>query len=129
MTMFLVDHLPGCTPAARCASCEAMAFLQKNLTPEQYRSFERILKNASSPHGDILRRPWEEVFELSFRVQTALRMDQRNTVADIVRMTKQEFNRTPNIGKLSVQELEEALTAHGLRFGMKVPGDPSNSGE
>jgi len=90
------------------------------LTPEQFNAFIEILKKDTfvPASSALLERTWDGVLELSTRIRVALETDNKFTLGDIVRMTKSEFLRTPNIGKLSVSELEAELAKHGLRFGM-----------
>ena len=124
MPQFLIEHLDGCTPAMPCASCEAMAFLKNKLSPEDFKEFLQMLEDAAvdpsdTPPNAILSSPWAEELQVSNRIATALREERKHTVGDVVRMTRGEIERMPNIGKTSILALEEELAKHGLRLGMK----------
>lgn len=54
--------------------------------------------------------------ELSVRSVNALTNDGMDTVGDIVKRSKRDLMGIPNIGKRSVQEIEEVLLDMGLRL-------------
>ncbi len=73
------------------------------------------------PKGDelakILARPLEDL-ELSGRTLNTLKADGLTTIGELVVRTAQDLLRTPNFGRKSLAEIEEALARFGLRLGM-----------
>ena len=73
------------------------------------------------PKGDelseLLNRPLEDL-ELSGRTLNTLKADGLVTIQDLVARTAQDLLRTPNFGRKSLAEIEEALARFGLRLGM-----------
>lgn len=67
---------------------------------------------------DLLSRPVEDLTELSVRSRNSLQKEQILTVRDLVERTEQEMLSIENFGKKSLQEINEFLMGHGLRFGM-----------
>ena len=47
--------------------------------------------------------------ELSIRSMNGLRLEGFKTVGDLIKSTEQHLRRIPNIGKMSVNEIREAL--------------------
>ena len=56
--------------------------------------------------------------ELSVRSMNGLKLEGFKTVGDLTKSTKQYLRRIPNIGKMSVNEIEEVLKNLGLQLGM-----------
>lgn len=54
--------------------------------------------------------------EMSTRVINALAADQIKTIGELVQKTKAELSRMPNIGRLSIHEIETFLASYGLEL-------------
>lgn len=67
---------------------------------------------------DIVDRPLEE-FDISVRSRHTLEKGNIRTLGDIARRTEEEILQIENFGRKSLQEVEDLLATHGLRFGMK----------
>ncbi|RME85275.1 MAG: DNA-directed RNA polymerase subunit alpha, partial [Zetaproteobacteria bacterium] len=68
---------------------------------------------------ELLARSIDDL-EMSWRTSNTLKAQGIMTVGELVRHTPQELLRTPNFGRKSLAEIEEALARHGLRLGMQV---------
>ena len=70
--------------------------------------------------ASLLSTPVSE-FELSVRSRNCLaKMNVRN-LGDLVRLSEEDLLGFKNFGETSLREIEEMLTARGLRFGMRLP--------
>lgn len=67
---------------------------------------------------DLVNRPLEE-FDISVRSRHTLEKGNIHTLGDIAKRTEDEILQIENFGRKSLQEVEDLLRAHGLRFGMK----------
>ncbi len=67
---------------------------------------------------DLVNRPLEE-FDISVRSRHTLEKGNIRTLGDIARRTEDEILQIENFGRKSLQEVEDLLSNHGLRFGMK----------
>jgi DNA-directed RNA polymerase subunit alpha len=67
---------------------------------------------------DVVDRPLEE-FDISVRSRHTLEKGNIRTLGDIARRTEEEILQIENFGRKSLQEVEDLLATHGLRFGMK----------
>ena len=67
---------------------------------------------------DVFNRPIDDL-ELSYRSGHNLAIDNIKCVGDLVRLSKPQLMRIPEIGRKSVNELIEVLTGMSLRLGMK----------
>jgi len=56
--------------------------------------------------------------ELSIRVMNGLKINEINTIGDLVKLTEGEFLRTPNFGRKSLNEIREVLSGMSLKLGM-----------
>ena len=56
--------------------------------------------------------------ELSVRSMNGLRLEGFKTVGDLTKSTKKYLRRIPNIGKMSANEIEQAVKDLGLELGM-----------
>ena len=66
----------------------------------------------------ILDTPIESL-ELSTRVQSALLGDNIKTIGELVICNQRRVCQIPNIGNLSLREINDALQSRGLHLGMK----------
>jgi len=67
---------------------------------------------------DVVDRPLEE-FDISVRSRHTLEKGNIRTLGDIARRSEEEILQIENFGRKSLQEVEDLLATHGLRFGMK----------
>lgn len=135
MPKILFDHLDGCKPTKPCASCVVHEFLRANLEPGKYEEFLALLEKSIGVKIDTidtgnkaeidLDMPFDKLLELSSRAKNMLQNDNINTVAELVRKSKQELRRIPNFGKISLTELEQELSKVGLKLNMHIP--PTNA--
>lgn len=71
----------------------------------------------------LLLRPVEDL-ELASRSANCLRAESVFCIGDLIQRTESELLRTPNLGRKSLNEIKEALSARGLALGMKLEGWP-----
>jgi hypothetical protein len=67
--------------------------------------------------------------ELSVRTANCLRNDNIVYIGDLVQKTEAEMLRTPNFGRMSLNEIKEVLAQLGLHLGMEVPDWPPENVE
>lgn len=70
--------------------------------------------------ADLLEKTIEEVGELSVRSRNSLQKESIFTLGELVRRTESEMLKIENFGKKSLQEIEDFLATHNLRFGMQI---------
>ena len=68
----------------------------------------------------LLDRRIEDLAELSVRSRNSLQKENIRTLEELIQRTQSEMLEIENFGKKSLQEIEEFLREHGLRFAMKV---------
>lgn len=66
--------------------------------------------------GDPEKITIDDLGPWSVRTRACLRIDNIVTLADLLRRSRVELLRTPNFGRKSLREIEEALTERGLRL-------------
>ena len=71
--------------------------------------------------NSILLYPVEDL-NLTIRLRNCLRAKNIRCIGELVQFTEVELLRLPNLGKTSVQYIEDALTVHGLSLGTKLDG-------
>jgi len=76
---------------------------------------------------DLLARPVEDLAELSVRSRNSLQKENIRTLGDLVQRTEAEMLNIDNFGKKSLQEINEFLAGHGLRFGVRMERAPDGS--
>lgn len=76
------------------------------------------LEPVSDKVKDLVNRPLEE-FDISVRSRHTLEKGNIRTLGDIARRTEDEILQIDNFGQKSLEEVEELLASHGLRFGMR----------
>jgi DNA-directed RNA polymerase subunit alpha len=81
-------------------------------------SAEVQLVPVSEKVKDVVNRPLEE-FDISVRSRHTLEKGNIRTLGDIARRSEDDILQIENFGRKSLQEVEDLLATHGLRFGMK----------
>ena len=69
---------------------------------------------------DLITRPIEDLAELSVRSRNSLQKENIQTLGELIQKTEEEMLEIENFGRKSLQEIEDFLAEHNLRFGMKV---------
>ncbi|HET7273561.1 MAG TPA: DNA-directed RNA polymerase subunit alpha C-terminal domain-containing protein, partial [Longimicrobiaceae bacterium] len=69
---------------------------------------------------DLLTRQIEDLTELSVRSRNSLQKENIHTVGDLVQRTEEQMLDIDNFGKKSLQEINEFLSEHELRFGVSL---------
>jgi DNA-directed RNA polymerase subunit alpha len=69
---------------------------------------------------DLISRPIEDLAELSVRSRNSLQKENIRTLGDLIQRTEDEMLKIENFGRKSLQEIEDFLAEHNLRFGMQV---------
>lgn len=77
----------------------------------------------SAKFPEILLRPIDDL-ELTVRSINALKAEGIHYIGDLVQRSEQDLLKTPNLGKKSLQEIQERLKEKGLHLGMKLEGWP-----
>ena len=67
--------------------------------------------------------------ELSVRTMNALKLDNINTVYDIIKNGQRTLLRLPNFGKKSLNDIQFALDSMGLKFGMDIDAHTNGKAE
>ena len=87
------------------------------------------VNEVGSEVGPILLRPINDL-RLNIRSTNCLAANSIRYIGELVQCTELELLSTPNLGKRSLQEIEDALSAHGLSLGTKLKNwPPSELGE
>jgi DNA-directed RNA polymerase subunit alpha len=68
-----------------------------------------------------------DTLELSVRSLNSLKSERVKTIGDLVQKTENDLMKTPNLGRKSLNEIKEALAAHGLTLGMNLENWPQSS--
>lgn len=68
---------------------------------------------------DLLTRSIEDLAELSVRSRNSLQKENIQTVRDLVQRTEDQMLNIDNFGRKSLQEINDFLAGHGLRFGVR----------
>ncbi len=61
-----------------------------------------------------------EILELTVRSQNCLRQENIRYIGELVQKKEREMMRTPNLGKKSLLEIQQALGKHSLEIGMEM---------
>lgn len=69
---------------------------------------------------DLLRRPIDDLAELTVRSRNSLQKENILTLEELVGRTEQEMLDIGNFGKKSLKEISDFLESQGLRFGLVV---------
>lgn len=70
-----------------------------------------------------LLRPVDEL-ELTVRSANCLKAENIHYIGDLIQKTEMELLKTPNLGKKSLTEIKDVLSAKSLSLGMKLEGWP-----
>jgi DNA-directed RNA polymerase subunit alpha len=80
--------------------------------------------NVFQPEFDpVLLKPVDDL-ELTVRSANCLKAENIYYIGDLVQRSEQELLKTPNLGKKSLTEIKEVLSARSLSLGMNVPNWP-----
>jgi DNA-directed RNA polymerase subunit alpha len=77
----------------------------------------------SSLVSPILMRPVDDL-ELTVRSANCLKAENINYIGDLIQRTETELLKTPNLGRKSLNEIKDVLSARGLSLGMRLDGWP-----
>lgn len=80
-------------------------------------------KMESSLISPILTRPVDDL-ELTVRSANCLKAENINYIGDLIQRTETELLKTPNLGRKSLNEIKDVLSARGLSLGMRLDGWP-----
>lgn len=83
-------------------------------------------KDASEEMAEInpiLLKPVDEL-ELTVRAANCLKAENIFYIGDLVQKTENELLKTPNLGKKSLGEIKDVLSAHSLSLGTHIPNWP-----
>jgi DNA-directed RNA polymerase subunit alpha len=80
---------------------------------------ETVVGSSRKELNPILFRLIDDL-ELGVRSTNCLKAENIYYIGDLVQRTENELMKTPNLGKKSLNEIKEALKAHGLDLGMKL---------
>lgn len=69
----------------------------------------------------IFQRPVDDL-ELTVRSANCLKAENIFFIGDLVQRTESDLLKTPNLGKKSLTEIKNVLSAHGLALGTKIDG-------
>lgn len=104
----------------------AAALLQSQLMPlSGVTDMSPVQESAATSKIDpILMRPIEELY-LKLRAENCLKQEYIFTIGDLVQRTEYELMKTPNFGKVSLNEIKKALGEKGLSLGMTIENWPT----
>ncbi|HIF39183.1 MAG TPA: DNA-directed RNA polymerase subunit alpha [Gemmatimonadetes bacterium] len=112
--------------SAETAVSYAVALLQKHLEFMLYfgegglPQTETLGSKVSEEMRDLLRRPLEDITELSVRSRNSLKKEGVSVLADLVQRSEDQMLSIGNFGKKSLTEIADFLSSHGLEFGMQL---------
>jgi DNA-directed RNA polymerase subunit alpha len=72
------------------------------------------------PLRELLRRPIEDLAELSVRSVNSLKKESIVTLGDLVQRSEEQMLEIDNFGVKSLEEIKQLLDQHNLHFGMKL---------
>jgi DNA-directed RNA polymerase subunit alpha len=122
---FLVETDGSITPEEALAT--AAGLVRKHLEYLLY--FDQEGMPTAAPPGaspvpeavrDLFGRRIEDLAELSVRSRNSLQKENIRTLGDLIQKTEDEMLKIENFGRKSLQEIEDFLGEHSLRFGMKL---------
>lgn len=123
---FFVETDGSVSPEEALATSGAL--VQKHLEYLLYFGKDGLPDSGSSdgatrvPSGilDLIQSPIEDLAELSVRSRNSLQKENIRTLGDLIGKTEEEMLKIENFGRKSLQEIEDFLAEHNLRFGMQV---------
>ena len=109
----------------------AATILQKQLHAFVHMRLDDALadQKSRSDCDPVLLRPVDDL-ELTVRSANCLKSENILFIGDLVQKTENELLKTPNLGKKSLTEIKDVLSARNLSLGMKVENwPPANLGQ
>ena len=85
--------------------------------------FEQPAPRGNTQFDPILLRPVDEL-ELTVRSANCLKAENIYYIGDLIQRTENELLKTPNLGRKSMNEINEVLASRGLTLGMKLESWP-----
>jgi len=79
--------------------------------------------SVASQVDPVLMRPVDDL-ELTVRSANCLKAESIYYIGDLIQRTENELLKTPNLGRKSLNEIKEVLTARGLTLGQKLDNWP-----
>jgi DNA-directed RNA polymerase alpha subunit len=113
----LLQHLPGCSPLAPCASCQLVTFLRGKLDTDDFGQFLELSRNFDlSLKETELNRP---LSDFSFAPVTVKRLQNYMilTLKDLLRKTETDLEELANFGKKTIHDIKEVLSEIGHHLG------------
>lgn len=92
----------------------------KPMTPEQKAQRSAAVVEVATKSNPYLTKVVGEL-ELPVRAENILRAENIQYIGDLVQRTRLELMKMPNMGRKTINEIEEALHGFGLTLGMKIP--------
>ncbi|MDB5878155.1 MAG: DNA-directed polymerase subunit alpha [Variovorax sp.] len=86
-------------------------------------AFDAPAPRSAQQFDPILLRPVDEL-ELTVRSANCLKAENIYYIGDLIQRTENEFLKTPNLGRKSLNEIKEVLASRGLTLGMKLESWP-----
>ncbi len=114
----LDQHLPGCSPLNPCKHCKLVAMLRTKLGPTDFDEVVQLFNEPATPSQPAMP-PETPVSELglSTRVLKTLKNDNLHTIGEALARIREHGGiyryRAPNFGRISRNELAEALSRAG----------------
>lgn len=78
-----------------------------------------------SPEGNIYPKIWDMTIidlGLTVRATNCLTSDDIKYVGELIRWNKEEVAKIPNLGPVSLKDIERGLAEHGLKLGTNIGG-------
>ena len=92
-----------------------------------FAALEGTSESAEAPRAPqvdpLLLRPVDDL-ELTVRSANCLKAENIYYIGDLIQRTENELLKTPNLGRKSLNEIKEVLSARGLTLGMKLENWP-----
>lgn len=103
----------------------AATILQEQLAVfvELKRNDEQQILPELTDINPLLLRPVDEL-ELTVRAANCLKAENIYYIGDLVQKQESDLLKTPNLGKKSLGEIKDVLSAHSLALGMYIPNWP-----
>lgn len=93
------------------------------LEGNEFPAFDAPGQRAAERFDPILLRPVDEL-ELTVRSANCLKAENIYYIGDLIQRSENELLKTPNLGRKSLNEIKEVLSARGLSLGLKLEGWP-----
>ena len=91
--------------------------------PVTIESTKATTETESDEVNPLLTRPIDDL-DLTVRSTNCLKQENIFFIGDLVQRSENELMKTPNLGKKSLNEIDEVLQQHGLSLGMQLDGWP-----